>query len=106
VYPGFVTRTPAQWLGHYPRYLNAVLTRLQRQAHAANRDSQRMQLFAPWWQRLLTLAPEPHADFAPPLSEYRWLLEEYRVSLFAQELKTAVPVSPQRLQHAWQSAAT
>ncbi len=106
LYPGFVTHTPAQWLCHYPRYLNAVLARLQRLAHAASRDSQRMQLFEPWWQRLLTLAPEPRAELPPPLSEYRWLLEEYRVSLFAQELKTAVPVSPQRLQRAWQRAAT
>ena len=106
VYPGFISHTAAPWLARYPRYLNAVLTRLQRLSHAAARDEQRMQAFGPWWQRLLTRASQPGGDLPAVLAEYRWLLEEYRVSLFAQELKTAVPVSPQRLERAWQRAVT
>jgi ATP-dependent helicase HrpA len=69
------------------------------------RDQRAMQDLAPHWNRYAQRAsaaspaqPSPHSG---PLSIYRWMLEEYRVSLFAQELGTAVPVSAKRLDDQW-----
>ncbi len=107
VFPGFVSSTPPQWLGHVPRYLAALCARL-RKAHASpERDRERSALIAPFWQRY-----RARAGAAPPgagdeaLVHYRWMVEELRVSVFAQELGTALPVSAKRLERQWQQALT
>jgi ATP-dependent helicase HrpA len=99
VYPGFVSRTGLARLAHLPRYLAGARERLQALPENPGRDRARMTEY----ERAATSYTEaggvlPLADDAPShLTQTRWLLEEYRVSLFAQRLGTAEPVSPQRI---------
>lgn len=100
VYPGFVARTGAVRLVQLPRYLRGALERVRGLSDNPGRDRQRMTEF----ERAAALYADaggviPLPPEAPaPLAHARWLLEEYRVSLFAQALGTAEPVSLQRLQ--------
>ena len=102
VFPGFVARTGTARLAHLPRYLQGVLLRLQGLADNPGRDRQRMSEF----ERAAALYSDAGGILPPPsdaersLVHARWLLEEYRVSLFAQTLGTAEPVSLQRIQRA------
>ncbi|MEO8700943.1 MAG: ATP-dependent RNA helicase HrpA [Kofleriaceae bacterium] len=88
------TTAPAR-LGHITRYLKAITVRLQRLSHDPQKDQQKAAQVAPFWQRYQQL-PE-----SSDRAELGWLLEEFRVQTFAPELKTAVPISAQRLQDAW-----
>jgi ATP-dependent helicase HrpA len=101
--PGFIVETPAAQLAHYPRYLKAIAARLDKLKSDPARDAQRQaelaQLYTPFARELA--ARKGVAD--PRLTEFRWLLEELRVSLFAQELRTPMPVSVKRLQKVWES---
>jgi ATP-dependent helicase HrpA len=102
VYPGFVSATGSARLQHLPRYLQGALQRVAGLAEAPGRDRQRQTEF----ERAAALyadaggAIPPAADSPASLVHARWLLEEYRVSLFAQTLGTAEPVSLQRIQKA------
>jgi ATP-dependent helicase HrpA len=90
-------------LAHYPRYLKAIAARLDKLKAEPARDAQRLAELAPLltlYQRELS-ARKGVTD--PRLTEFRWLLEELRVSLFAQELRTPMPVSVKRLQKVWES---
>ncbi len=104
VFQGFLTQIPWRQLQHYPRYLKALLMRLDKLRLAPARDQQRMQELKPvqdeWLQRYQPVLDKAQVD--PRLEEIRWLLEEFRVSLFAQELKTACPVSAKRIRRRWQ----
>ncbi len=100
VYPGFVTHTSPRWLRHLPRYVQAVNIRLKKLDRNPVRDRQNMLAVAPLWQRYAERAAAD-AGRSEKLEEYRWMLEEYRVSLFAQELRTAYTVSPKRLDALW-----
>jgi ATP-dependent helicase HrpA len=94
----FIEQTPYAQLQHFPRYLKAVQLRIDKLRGDPQRDAQRMGEMAPLLQRLRR---EQQARKGAPdarLDELRWLLEELRVSLFAQELRTPVPVSVKRLQ--------
>ena len=88
---------------HLPRYLKAVDLRLTKLEQHAGRDAPLLAQLAPLWQAYLQRAEKQRklGSAAPALEDFRWLLEELRVSLFAQELKTAVPVSVKRLQQQW-----
>jgi ATP-dependent helicase HrpA len=101
--PGFIANTPAAQLAHYPRYLKAIALRLDKLKGDPARDAQRLaeiaQLQTPYLRELA--ARKGKADAR--LDEFRWLLEELRVSLFAQELRTPMPVSVKRLQKVWES---
>ena len=98
--PHFVTETPNQWLVHFPRYLKAIEVRLGK----PGRDAEKLAEIAPFWQGYLERAKrhrEQHLIDAE-LELYRWMIEELRVSLFAQELKTSIPVSAKRLEKQWE----
>jgi ATP-dependent helicase HrpA len=103
VYHGFINHTPPTWLSHLPRYLKAIGLRLSKLAENPGRDKQRQAEITPLWlacrQRLET--HQHGSKINPALETYRWMLEEYRVSLFAQELGTAYPVSSKRLEAQW-----
>jgi ATP-dependent helicase HrpA len=99
-YPGFLLDLEPGRLRHYPRYLKAVEERLRQLRQDPSRDRSRMHLVAPWWQRYIDLL-EAGRVYDETLDSYRWLLEEYRVSLFAQQLGTAEKVSDKRLEEAW-----
>ncbi|MBB6428399.1 ATP-dependent RNA helicase HrpA [Algisphaera agarilytica] len=102
--PGFVKQTPAEWLAHLPRYLSAAQARLRKLDEGkVDRDQT---LAAQLASRL-----DPYRRFAADakpgndeLTTYRWMLEEWRVSLFAQELGTSIPVSDKRLDKQWKKA--
>jgi ATP-dependent helicase HrpA len=70
------------------------------------KDKERAQLLAPYLARLKSLRDQSakSAEVRQLVEEFRWLVEEYKVSLFAQELGTAVPVSPQRLDQLLQTS--
>ena len=101
----FVVTTPWPQLQHCPRYLKAIALRLDKQRADPVRDAQRLSELRPleqrYWRRLAEMKGVPDAR----LDEYRWLLEELRVSLFAQELRTPQPVSVKRLDKAWAQLA-
>ena len=86
----FLARTPHARLTHLHRYLRAIQIRAERASLNPAKDAEKVQQLAPfrdWEKRVPVEKREP----------FRWLLEEFRVSLFAQELGTAQPVSAQRL---------
>jgi ATP-dependent helicase HrpA len=95
VYPGFVRDTDAARLSQFPRYLKAMRLRAERLRQDAARDQARMLTVRVYWAEYLKMSASGVSN--PALAQLRWLIEELRVSLFAQELKTAEPVSPKRL---------
>ena len=98
----FLAHTDWPALQHLPRYLKAVVLRLDKLRADPARDATRLSELRPleqrWLRRLVELKGTHHAR----MDEYRWLMEELRVSLFAQELRTPQPVSTKRLDKAWQ----
>ena len=101
VYTGFLHDVKAPVLRQYPRYLQALVLRLQRLDQDPGKDAKRMAAVEPWWQLYLNWLEEM-GTYTTELDNYRWLLEEYRVSLFAQELGTSQKVSAKRLGQLWQ----
>jgi ATP-dependent helicase HrpA len=103
VFRGFLETTDFQQLRQLPRYLRAIALRLDKLHHQALRDRQRMRqmepLYRQWQERDRQSRENGRTD--PRLDELRWLFEELRVSLFAQELGTAQPVSLKRLEKRW-----
>ncbi|MBA3394366.1 MAG: ATP-dependent RNA helicase HrpA [Deltaproteobacteria bacterium] len=95
--------TPVSRLGHITRYLKAILVRLQRLSHDPQKDLQKATQVTPFWQSYQKKRDELDArgHRVPELEELGWLIEEFRVQIFAPELKAAVPVSAQRLQDVW-----
>jgi ATP-dependent helicase HrpA len=101
---GFLAETPWQWLLHFPRYFRGMRLRLERlRAGSHARDSQATRQLAPLWRQYIDRFRRnlQRSIDDPDLDEYRWMLEEYRVSLFAQTLGTSMKVSPQRLARQW-----
>src|SRR5690606_29558795 len=104
-YPGFLYRTPLEWLNQYPRYLRAINQRLEKALLNPQKDRMSLEEIKPHWQRMVDfLEKEGEHKMAQSssLQTYRWWIEELRVSLFAQTLKTQVPVSSKRLDKQWQ----
>ncbi len=101
----FLLATDWAALQHLPRYLKAVTLRLDKLRADPARDGARLAELRPLEQRYLRRLAELKGAQHARLDEYRWLLEELRVSLFAQELRTPQPVSVKRLDKAWQQLA-
>lgn len=97
----FVAAAPYAQLQHFPRYLKAIVMRLDKQRADPARDTQRLAELRPLEQRYVRRLAELKGQHDARLDEYRWLLEELRVSFFAQELRTPQPVSVKRLDKAW-----
>ncbi|MDG1663309.1 MAG: ATP-dependent RNA helicase HrpA [Pseudomonadales bacterium] len=104
VCPGFLLQAGYVQLQHLPRYLQAIAVRLDRLGGRDVKDAQLCEKLSSLQQPLHNLLYKyPRAQlYDQQVSDFRWLLEELRVSLFAQHLKTVVPVSIQRVQKAWQ----
>ncbi len=103
----FLVETPWTWLIQTPRYLKGLRMRFEKLAAGGlERDRQFMLKVVPRWQSYLQRSEAEKTRNMPSakLSQYRWMLEEYRVSLFAQTLGTAITVSEQRLDKAWAKA--
>jgi len=101
VYEGFLSQLGEGRLEHYPRYLAAIEERLLALPLDPQRDLDRMSSLMPWWSRYLEKLAEEGCVYDSALDEYRWLVEEFRVSLFAQKLGTAEKTSAKRLAAAW-----
>ncbi len=101
----FLLSAPYLQLQHLPRYLKGVLLRLDKLRADPARDAARLAELRPLEQRYLRRLAELKGTADARLDEYRWLLEELRVSLFAQELRTPQPVSAKRLERAWAQLA-
>jgi len=103
VYPGFIARTPWERLEHLPRYLKGYALRLQKYRANPERDQRHAPTLQTLWNNYeaRVKADRDAGRDDPKLEEFRWLIEELRVSLFAQELRTPFPVSAKRLQKFW-----
>ncbi len=97
----FMAATPWPQLQHYARYLKAITLRLDKYRADPARDAQRLAELKPQEQRFWRLVAERKGAQDARMLEFRWLLEELRVSFFAQELRTSQPVSIKRLEKAW-----
>ena len=97
----FLATTPWAALQHFPRYLKAITLRLDKLRADPARDTQRMAEVRAQDQRFWRLVAERKGAIDTRLQELRWLLEELRVSFFAQELRTPQPVSVKRLEKVW-----
>ena len=98
----FLTATPYAQLQHFARYLKAITARLEKWRADPARDASRLAELKPHEQRYWRLVAERKGAQDARMQEFRWLLEELRVSFFAQELRTPQPVSVKRLEKAWQ----
>ncbi len=105
VFRGVLHHTPWQNLQHFPRYLKAIALRREKLGHAAGRDLQRMREMQPLYHRWQEMDRAARRSGRPDarVEELRWCFEELRVSLFAQELKTAWPISLKRIEKRWKS---
>ncbi len=97
----FLTATPYTQLQHFQRYLKAITARLEKWRADPARDAARMAELKPQEQRYWRLVAERKGASDARMQEFRWLLEELRVSFFAQELRTPQPVSIKRLEKLW-----
>lgn len=102
---GFATRTPwAQW-PRLPIYLKAMTLRLEKYSSNPARDAAReadIQELEQMWQEKTDSLIKQGLPISDGLAEFKWMIEELRVSLFAQELKTPYPVSVKRLVKVWE----
>ena len=110
VYPGFITATGGAHLKDLPRYLQGAERRLEKLDRDPGKDRPKQDALEPHWrpyaERVAMLETEGwRLSDVPELETYRWMLEEYRIQLFAQELGTRQPVSPQRLKQQWRRVA-
>jgi ATP-dependent helicase HrpA len=103
VHPGFFRATPWSALQHLPRYLKGLDRRVAKYLEHPERDARHAPQVAALWQRYRERAERNRAAgrSEPALEAFRWLLEELKVSLFAQELRTPFPVSYKRVDKAW-----
>ncbi|WNO03601.1 ATP-dependent RNA helicase HrpA [Rhodoferax mekongensis] len=97
----FLQTTPWDRLQHLARYLKAITLRLDKYRADPARDAARLTELRPQEQRYWRLVAERKGAVDERMQEFRWLLEELRVSFFAQELRTPQPVSVKRLDKAW-----
>jgi len=107
VWRGVFEATARKRLTQLPRYLQAASRRLEKLKRGGARDTDKLKQIRPLWERYLVRlnSHQQRGRQDPLLEEYRWLLEEFRVSLFAQELGTRVRSSRQRLDTLWQDIA-
>lgn len=98
----FVATTPWEQWSQLARYLKAITLRLEKWRANPARDSERLAEVRPIEQRFWRVVAERKGVNDARLDEFRWLLEELRVSLFAQELKTKQPISVKRLEKLWE----
>ena len=97
----FLAATPWPQLQHCARYLKAISLRLEKYRADPARDTQRLAKLKPLEQKYWRLVAERKGQTDARMLEFRWLLEELRVSFFAQELRTPQPVSVKRLEKVW-----
>jgi ATP-dependent helicase HrpA len=104
VYKGCFAQTPWEYMQHLPRYLKALRLRIEKQPANPDRDGKNAASVGQVWQRWqdkINALNSAHQPIPQAILDFRWLIEELRVSLFAQELKTPFPISIKRLDKTW-----
>ena len=106
VFPGFLKAVPPERLKHYERYLRGVRVRIDRARSNPSGDRTKESRVAPYWERYheAILGKGPKIANRDALAEYRWMVEEFRISVFAPEVRAAIPVSEKRLDAKWAEA--
>lgn len=99
IYAGFIRNTPYQQLKAIPRYLKAVQYRLDKRDNNPQKVQEASRYATRFWKDVEKKAKKDKV--IPEQDPFRWMLEEFRVSLFAQQLKTAYPISEKRMDKAW-----
>jgi ATP-dependent helicase HrpA len=99
IYAGFIRNTPYDQLKAIPRYLKAVVYRLEKLSNDPQKNQEISRYANRFWQDIEKKSKKE--SVIPELDPFRWALEEFRVSLYAQQLKTAYPISAKRLEKAW-----
>lgn len=104
VYGGFIAHTPPERLADFPRYMEAFAMRLERLRHSPQKDMKKLTRFRPYWMRYIKYYREldDGEEILATALEYRWLVEEFRISTFAQEMGTKFTVSEKLLDEIWQ----
>ena len=97
VFEGFLSTSGLEHLREYPRYFQAVNSRLEKMPHMGEKDRVHTVQLAQYWEKYETLQGHRLENECPELNLLRWMLEEFRVSLFAQALGTRIPVSAKRI---------
>ncbi|SCX10022.1 ATP-dependent helicase HrpA [Nitrosomonas eutropha] len=105
IYPGFLSTTRWQYLQHLPRYLKGMMLRLDKYNKNPERDQEQTEIITALCEQYEQRLHKHHQASVtdPNLEIFRWQIEELRISLFSQELKTPMPVSVKRLQKLWES---
>lgn len=103
VYPGFLSAVHWQYLQHFPRYLKGMLLRLDKYNKNPARDQEQTEVISTLWDQYVQRRDKHKKAGIIDLNleKFRWQLEELRISLFSQELKTPMPVSVKRIQKLW-----
>jgi len=101
IHRGFLKEISYHWLGQCPRFVQADRTRLEKLQGSLKRDEENRREFEKYRHRYEQRLEEIAGREDPNLDTYRWMVEEYRVSLFAQSLGTSMPISPNRLEKQW-----
>jgi len=99
IYAGFIRNTPSQQLKAIPRYLKAAQYRLDKRDNIPQKVQEANRYAIRFWKDVEKTVKKDKV--IPEQDPFRWMLEEFRVSLFAQQLKTAYPVSSKRMDKAW-----
>ncbi len=99
IYAGFIRNTSFDQLNAIPRYLKAVVYRLDKFSNDPQKNQEINRYATRFWQDIEKKSKKD--SIIPELDPFRWAIEEFRVSLYAQQLKTAYPVSAKRLEKAW-----
>jgi len=104
----FIAQSQWQQLEHMPRYLKAIEARLERFKSQLPKENAAVQELRGWQQKINTAQSRclPHTLEHKALDAFTWSIEEYRVSLFAQQLGTQKPISAKRLQKQWDVIAS
>ncbi len=102
--PRFLLKIDRAMPARISRYLKAIFIRMERKVHNPAKDEAKVLLFAGYQERMIRCRSLEHltADQKELIDSFRYMFEEYKVSLFAQELKTTIPVSAKRLEKKWQ----
>jgi ATP-dependent helicase HrpA len=100
IHPHFLLETPREWLEHFPRYLAAIQRRLDRLDQAPDKDRRMRVDVEPLWEDCKARIEAARDAPSEALVRYRWLIEELRVGLFAQELGTVEKASVKRVEDA------
>lgn len=104
MFHGFIEDIDTEYLKQYPRYLEAIIKRMEKLEYGIDRDLQSTKQIQTHWDRIKKLVDHAYETDGNTtgFDEYRWMCEELRISLYAQGLKTKIPVSLKRMDKAWE----